>query len=104
MSTSNRNSTIPKIYRTRSQNHQNKNGKERSLFEVLLASIAASSQENPGHGFTNLHQYDSDPRNNLYRVQDKLGIKTKQELVIWAVWDGLLDDVVVGDDQLPPEA
>ena len=27
-------------------------------------------------------------RNNLYRVQDKLGIATKQELVIWAVRNG----------------
>ena len=35
-------------------------------------------------------------RNTLYRIQDKLGIATKQELVIWAVRDGLLDDVVVG--------
>ena len=41
-------------------------------------------------------------RNNLYRAQNKLGIKTKQELVIWAVRNGLLDDVVVGDDNLPP--
>ena len=37
-------------------------------------------------------------RNNLYRIQDKLGIETKQELVIWAVRNGLLDDVVVGID------
>ena len=37
-------------------------------------------------------------RNNLYRIQDKLGIGTKQELVIWAVRNGLLDDVVVGVD------
>ena len=35
-------------------------------------------------------------RNTLYRIQDKLGIETKQELVIWAVRNGLLDDVVVG--------
>ena len=35
-------------------------------------------------------------RNALYRIQDKLGVKTKQELVIWAVRNGLLDDVVVG--------
>ena len=35
-------------------------------------------------------------RNSLYRVQDKLGISTKRELVIWAVRNGLLDDVVVG--------
>lgn len=39
-------------------------------------------------------------RNTLYRVQDKLGIATKQELVIWAVRNGLLDDVVVGIDEL----
>ena len=32
-------------------------------------------------------------RNNLYRIQDKLSIGTKQELVIWAVRNGLLDDV-----------
>ena len=35
-------------------------------------------------------------RNTLYRIQDKLGIETKQELVIWAVRNGLLDDYVVG--------
>ena len=38
-------------------------------------------------------------RNTLYRIQDKLGIGTKQELVIWAVRSGLLDDVVVGIDE-----
>ena len=37
-------------------------------------------------------------RNTLYRIQDKLGIGTKQELVIWAVRNGLMDDVVVGTD------
>ena len=37
-------------------------------------------------------------RNTVYRIQDKLGIETKQELVIWAVRNGLLDDVVVGVD------
>ncbi len=37
-------------------------------------------------------------RNTLYRIQDKLGIETKQELVIWAVRNGLVDDVVVGVD------
>ena len=35
-------------------------------------------------------------RNTLYRIQGKLGVKTKQELVIWAVRNGLLDDVIVG--------
>ena len=40
-------------------------------------------------------------RNTLYRIQDKLGIGTKQELVIWAVRNGLVDDVVVGADTQP---
>ena len=44
-------------------------------------------------------------RNILYRVQDKLAIGTKQELVIWAVRNGLVDDVVVGtDSQSEPQA
>ena len=42
-------------------------------------------------------------RNTLYRIQDKLGVETKQELVIWAVRNGLVDDVVVGiDSQTTP--
>ena len=36
-------------------------------------------------------------RNTLYRIQEKLGIGRKQELVIWAVRNGLVDDVVVGN-------
>ena len=37
-------------------------------------------------------------RNTLYRIQGKLRVKTKPELVTWAVRNGLLDDadVVVG--------
>ena len=35
-------------------------------------------------------------RNTLYRIQQKLGIGSKQELVIWAVRKGLVDDVIVG--------
>ena len=42
-------------------------------------------------------------RNNLYRIQDKLGIGTKQGLVIWAVRNGLVDDVVGNDPQPEPE-
>ena len=30
-------------------------------------------------------------RNAIYRIQDKLGIETRQELVVWAVQSGLLD-------------
>ena len=32
-------------------------------------------------------------RNAIYGIQDKLGIETKQELVVWAVRSGLLDDM-----------
>ena len=40
-------------------------------------------------------------RNTLSRIKDKLGAGTKQELVIWAVRNGLVDDVVVGFDSSP---
>ena len=32
-------------------------------------------------------------RNTIYRIQEKLGVNTKQEMVVWAVKNGLLDDV-----------
>ncbi len=32
-------------------------------------------------------------RNAVYRIQEKLGAATKQEIVVWAVRNGLLDDV-----------
>ena len=41
------------------------------------------------------------PPFTLYRIQEKLGVKNKQELVIWAVRNGLLDDVAVGRDSHP---
>ena len=31
-------------------------------------------------------------RNTLYRIQDKLGVGSKQEIVVWAVRNGLLDE------------
>ena len=31
-------------------------------------------------------------RNTIYRVKDKLGLESKQEIVVWAVRNGLLDD------------
>ena len=34
-------------------------------------------------------------RNAVYRVQDKLGVESKQEIVVWAVRNGLLDDDLV---------
>lgn len=35
-------------------------------------------------------------RNAVYRIQDKLGIETKQELVVWVVRNGLLDERGIG--------
>ena len=40
-------------------------------------------------------------RNTLYRIQDKLGVEKKQELVIWAVRNGLMDEVIVGRESQP---
>ena len=35
-------------------------------------------------------------RNSVYRIQDKLGVETKQEMVVWAVKNGLLEGVERG--------
>ena len=35
-------------------------------------------------------------RNSIYRIQDKLGVETKQAMVVWAVKNGLLDDAEPG--------
>ena len=35
-------------------------------------------------------------RNTIYGIQDKLGFDSKQEVIVWAVRNGLLDDVVDG--------
>ena len=32
-------------------------------------------------------------RNSIYRIQNKLGVDTKQEMVVWAVKNDLLDEV-----------
>ena len=32
-------------------------------------------------------------RNSIYRIQGKLGVDSKQEMVVWAVKNGLLEDV-----------
>ena len=36
-------------------------------------------------------------RNSIYRIENKLGLKTKQEIVVWAVRNGLLDDYTTDD-------
>ncbi len=37
-------------------------------------------------------------RNTIYGIQDKLGFDSKQEVIVWAVRTGLLDDEVAGVD------
>ena len=36
-------------------------------------------------------------RNAIYRIQDKLGVRSKQEIVVWAVRNGLLNGEEGGD-------
>ncbi len=40
-------------------------------------------------------------RNTIYGIQDKLGFDSKQEVIVWAVRNGLLDDVVPDFDSQP---
>ena len=40
-------------------------------------------------------------RNTVYRIQDKLGVGSKQEMVVWAVRNGLLDGDEKGGDSDP---
>ena len=35
-------------------------------------------------------------KNAIYRIQEKLGVESKQEIVVWAVRNGLLDDTERG--------
>ena len=37
-------------------------------------------------------------KNTVYRIQDKLGVDSKQAVVVWAVRNGLLDDAMGGED------
>ena len=41
-------------------------------------------------------------RNAVYRIQDKPGVKSKQEIVVWAVRNGLLDEEEGKDSQQAP--
>lgn len=40
-------------------------------------------------------------RNTIYRIQNKLGVQSKQEIVVWAVRNGLLDDDESRNDPQP---
>ena len=39
-------------------------------------------------------------RNTIYRIQAKLGVNSKQEVVVWAVRNGLLDDMAQVDNPI----
>ena len=43
-----------------------------------------------------------DVRNAVYRIQDKVGVHSKQEIVVWAGRNGLLNEVAAGDGPPPP--
>ena len=43
-------------------------------------------------------------RNAVYLIHGKLGVSSNQELVIWAMRNGLLDDFELGDQLRPPES
>ena len=40
-------------------------------------------------------------KNAIYRIQEKLGVESKQEIVVWAVRNGLLDDVDMSNNFQP---
>ena len=63
---------------------------------TLFASVRSYTEIAEARGITTVTV-----RNTLYLIQDKLEVGKKQELVIWAVRNGLVDDVVVGGDAQP---
>ena len=64
------------------------------LTQFAMGKSYAQVAEARGVGITTV-------RNAIYRIQDKLGVRSKQEIVVWAVRNGLLDDDLVGVD-IPP--
>ena len=53
---------------------------------------AGRTPRSPGPGVTGAVTV----RNTIYRIQAKLGVSSKQEVVVWAVRNGLLDDMAQG--------
>ena len=77
----------------RANAEQNRISERERLTKRELEILALFSQ---GMSYAEIAQARSNQpltiRNAIYAIQDKLGIETKQELVIWAVRMGLLDD------------
>ena len=57
--------------------------------EVLTLFAGGSSYADIAERYGNS---PSTVRNAIYRIQDKLGVGSRQGLVAWAVRNGLLDD------------
>lgn len=81
----------------RAKVEQNRISERERLTKRELEILALFSQ---GLSYAEIAQVRSNQpvtiRNAIYGIQDKLGIQTKQELVIWAVRMGLLDDYQLG--------
>ena len=60
-------------------------GREREILKQFAEGKSyAQIAQDRGVGMTTV-------RNAIYRIQDKLGVRSKQEVVVWAVRNGLLD-------------
>ena len=64
---------------------------------ALLTSARTKTCSSSSHGasYAQVAEIIAKPitvRNTIYRIEQKLGVTTKQEIVVWAVRHGLLDD------------
>ena len=77
-------------------------GQRRLTPSQVLKSLTAREREilqlfASGKSYTQIAEANGNKtvtvRNSIYRIQEKLRVHTKQEMVVWAVKNGLLDDV-----------
>ena len=76
-------------------------GKAEPADEPVLAGLSKREQEiltlfSQGLSYAQIGEAKGNSpvtiRNTIYRIERKLGVRTKQEIVVWAVRNGLLDD------------
>ncbi len=76
-------------------------GKAEPAGEPVLAGLSKREQEiltlfSQGLSYAQIGEAKGNSpvtiRNTIYRIERKLGVRTKQEIVVWAVRNGLLDD------------
>ena len=64
--------------------------------EILrdFMTVQSSASRDHAHCWTRTRgNKASTIKNAVYRIQEKLGVESKQEIVVWAVRNGLLDDM-----------